>query len=587
MLRTHNCGELDATYAGRTVRLAGWVQHIRNFGGVLFIIVRDRYGETQVTFVPENQGLFEQGNSLKSQDVIGITGTVVMRPNEARNPKMHTGEIEIITEKLEIFSRSKLSPFPIEDEITANEDTRLKYRYLDLRRPCMQKNIIMRHKALQATREYLNACEFLEIEPPYLVRSTPEGARDFLIPSRNFAGRFFALPQSPQMYKQAFMISGFDRYYYMAKCFRDEDLRADRQPEFTQIDIEMSFVEADDVMKLAEGLLAHIVHKTAGVILPLPLPRVSFDEAQTLYGSDKPDLRIKQQIIDISNIAAQSGFGVFEKAIAEGKVVRMLCLPNGAEFSRKKLDDLTRIAQEWGAGGLPHCKFGENGFEGGIAKFFSPAFTEKLRDAAGYTMEMGSLLLFAADKPKIVAKVLGGMRTMLAEELGLIDKTIHRALWLVNFPLFEEADTPSGITPSHHPFTKPVESDVSKLDTEPAAVRAEAYDLVLDGFEVAGGSIRIFDSELQAKIFRLIGFTEEQARNKFGFLLDALQYGVPPHGGIAFGFDRLVMILAAAPSIRDVIAFPKTTTAQSLMDGCPAEVDTEQLDELHIALVKK
>ena len=588
MKRTHTCGELGKKNVGEQVELAGWVHHIRNFGGVLFIVLRDRYGKTQITFRPENNELFQQANTLHNQDVIGVIGTVVMRPEDARNPDMKTGDIEVVVEKLKIFSRSEVPPFPIEDEITATEETRLRYRYLDLRRPPMQRNIYIRHRAMQATREFLNGENFWEIEPPYLVRSTPEGARDFLVPSRNFKGRFFALPQSPQIYKQTFMVAGFDRYYYLVKCFRDEDLRADRQPEFTQIDLEMSFVEPDDVMSLAERLTAHIFIQTKGYVIDTPLLRMPYDEAMLVYGSDKPDLRIPQKIYDISEIAKDCGFGIFEKTIANGGVVRVLSMPGAAKFSRKKIDELTKIAQEWGAKGLATAKFTDEGFEGGVSKFFSDSFKEKLREKLGDELSPGSMLFFGADTPEIVAKVLGGMRTMLADELGLVDKSSHRALWVVNFPLFEEnEDSPTGITPAHHPFTSPVEEDIPMLDTDPKLVRANAYDLVLDGYEIAGGSVRIHDPELQRKIFNLIGIGPEDAEKKFGFLLEAFKYGVPPHGGIAFGFDRLVMILAGADSIRDVIAYPKTTAAQSLMDGAPSEVDEAQLEELGLKIIEK
>jgi len=588
MKRTHTCGELKAKLAGNQVRLSGWVQHIRDFGGVYFIVLRDRYGETQVTFMPENKKLFEKASDLHNQDVIGVMGTVVMRPPDARNPGMTTGDIEVIAEELTVFSRSQVPPFPIEDEITATEETRLRYRYLDLRRPLMQHNMCIRHQAMQATREFLNSDNFLEIEPPYLVKSTPEGARDFLVPSRKFPGRFFALPQSPQIYKQTLMVAGFDRYYFIARCFRDEDLRADRQPEFSQIDIEMSFVEPDDVMKMAEELTAHVIQQTTGYTLPVPFTKLSYDEAILRFGSDKPDLRISQEIHDITDIAGNCGFGIFEKAIKSGNVVRVLSFPNAAEFSRKKIDELSKIAIEWGAKGLATASFTENGFEGGISKFLTDSFKENLEKRLGDNLVAGSMLFFAGDTPAIVSKVLGGMRTKLAPELGLVDKSEHKALWIVNFPLFEKLeDNPIGITPAHHAFTAPLAEDIPLLDENPELVRAKAYDLVLDGYEIAGGSIRIHNPDLQRKIFKLIGIGTEDANRKFGFLLEAFQYGVPPHGGIAFGFDRLVMIAAGVESIRDVIAFPKTTAAQSLMDNAPSIVENEQLAELHIRLIEE
>ncbi|RLF07403.1 MAG: aspartate--tRNA ligase [Thermoprotei archaeon] len=586
MKRTHTCGQLRAENAGQQVKLAGWVQHIRDFGGVLFVVLRDRYGETQITFMPENEEVFQLASTLHPQDVIGIEGTVVMRPQQARNPNMPTGDIEVVAEKLEIFSRAETSPFPIEDETTAMEDTLLRYRYLDLRRPVMQKNIYIRHKCMQAAREFLNANDFWEIEPPYLVKSTPEGARDFVVPSRNFPGKFYALPQSPQLYKQTFMVAGFDRYYHLARCFRDEDLRADRQPEFTQIDLEMSFVDPEDVMTLAEELLAHIMLKVKGYVLPLPLPRMSYDEAVRRFGTDKPDLRIKQEIHDITDIVPGCGFKVFEGAIESGGVVRVLPMPSADKFSRKKIDQLTKLAQEWGAKGLAFTKFDGEKFDGGIAKFLGEDFRRALAERLGEQLTPNTILFFGADKPDIVAKVLGGLRTMLAKELGIVDTSQHHALWIVNFPLFEEnEDSPTGISPAHHPFTSPVEEDIPLLDENPLAVRANAYDLVLDGYEIAGGSIRIYDPALQKKIFELIGISPQEAEEKFGFLLESFRYGVPPHGGIAFGFDRLVMILAGAESIRDVIAYPKTTSGQSLMDGAPSEIDPKQLEELHIKIV--
>jgi len=587
MKRTHTCGQLRQEDVGKQVRLAGWIQHIRDFGGVLFLILRDRYGEIQITFRPENEELFERANSLRNQDVIGVEGTVVMRPADARNPKMKTGQIELIVEDMEIYSRSEVPPFPIQDEITATEETRLKYRYLDLRRPKMQRNIIIRHKAMQATREFLNSEDFLEIEPPYLVRSTPEGARDFLVPSRNFKGKFYALPQSPQIYKQTFMVAGFDRYYFLVKCFRDEDLRADRQPEFTQIDIEMSFVEPEDVMSISERLTAHIIQKTTGDILLLPLRRMSFDDAMLNYGTDKPDLRIPQKIYDITDIVAGCGFGIFESAAADGGVVRVLCIPEAESFSRKRIDELTKLAQEWGAKGLATAKYTQDGIQAGISKFFTESFKSILTEKLADELVPDTMLFFCADSYRIVAKVLGNLRIKLAKEMNLIDKSRHNALWIVNFPLFEEnEDAPTGITPTHHPFTAPVEEDIPLLDENPRAVRANAYDLVLDGYEIAGGSIRIYNPELQRKIFDIIGIGPQEAERKFGFLLNAFKYGVPPHGGIAFGFDRLVMILAGEESIRDVIAYPKTTAGQSLMDSAPSEIEPAQLQELGLKIVE-
>ena len=588
MYRTHKCGELRREHAGMQVRIAGWVQHKRSFGGVLFVVVGDRYGDVQVTFQPKNKELLENAESLRSQDVVSILGTVVLRPKEARNPKMPTGDIEIIAEELTVLSRSEVPPFVIKDDVNASEELRLRYRYLDLRRRVMQRNLIIRHKAASATREFLDSEGFVEIEMPYLVRSTPEGARDFLVPSRNWHGKFYALPQSPQLYKQTLMVAGLDRYYSLARCFRDEDLRQDRQPEFTQIDLEMSFVEKEDVMDLSERLLSHIMLKTIDYVLPLPLPRLSYEEAMARFGTDKPDTRIPFVIHDVTDIASECGFRVFEDVAKGGGVVRVLPVPKAASFSRKKIDQLTKLAVEWGAKGLATMKFSAGEFEGGVAKFLSEGFKKTLAEICGDELVDGSMLFFAADSADIAAKVLGGLRKMLADELDLVDRSRHEALWIVNFPLFEPSEEdPTGITPKHHPFTSPVPEDIPKLDTDPLSVRANAYDLVLDGFEIAGGSIRIHDPQLQKKIFALIGIGPDEAERKFGFLLEAFRYGVPPHGGIAFGFDRLCMILAGARSIRDVIAFPKTTAAQSLMDGSPAEVDPKQLEELGIKIIDK
>ncbi len=587
MFRTHTCGDLRKNNAGSQVTLAGWVQHKRNFGGVLFVVLRDRFGETQINFRPENKELFEKAESLKSQDVVNIIGTVVLRPSDARNPKMLTGDVEVVAEILKIFSRSKTPIFSIEDEINATEETRLRYRYLDLRRPIMQKNIVIRHKAASATREFLNSEDFIEIETPYMTKSTPEGARDYLVPSRTFPGRFYALPQSPQIYKQILMVAGFDKYYSLPRCFRDEDPRADRQPEFTQIDIEMSFTTAKDIMDIAERLTAHILHKTIGFVLPLPLRCMTYDEAILRYGSDKPDLRIPIEIYDITDFVSNCGFDVFEKAVLNG-VVRTLPIPKASQFSRKKIDRLAELAKEWGAKGLAYTKFIDGKFESGIAKFLTSEFKAKLIERLNENLVEDCMLFFVADRSEVAAKVLGGLRVMLATELGLIDKSTHNVLWIINFPLFEpNEENPEGITPSHHPFTSPVKEHIALLESDPLSVRADAYDLVMDGYEIAGGSIRIHEPELQNRIFRLLGMNTQQVQKKFGFLLEAFEYGVPPHGGIAFGFDRLAMILAGQDSIREVIAFPKTTAAQSLMDGSPTEVDIKQLEELSLKIIEK
>lgn len=583
-MRTHTCGELSAKFAGEHVKLAGWVHHTRHHGGVLFIDIRDRYGRTQITFLPENKTLFEKAEKLGHEDVILVDGTVTVRPPEARNPEIPTGGIEVIAEKLEILSKSQTPPFVIEDEINALEDTRLKYRYLDLRRPIMKEGIILRSKAMQIVREYLTENDFLEIETPTLIRSTPEGARDFLVPSRLQKGKFYALPQSPQIYKQLLMIAGFDRYFQLPRCYRDEDLRADRQLEFTQIDIEMSFISEDDILELSEGLLARLLRELCGFNLKIPLPRITYNEAMLKYGTDKPDLRFGLEIVDITGIAKNSGFKVFADSAQNG-AVRAICTPKAESLSRKAIDELTSKAQELGARGLAQTRFENGDFQGGIAKFLSENEKSEYKDI--FRPEEGSLILFIADKPEICARVLGAIRLELAEKLNLIEPNKWSALFVVDFPMFEFEEGTNRPVARHHPFTQPVPEHVPLLRTDPMSVRARAYDFVLNGCEIAGGSIRTHDPQVLKEVLDSIELSPEKAKEKFGYLIEALTYGAPPHGGIAFGFDRMVMLFAGRNSIRDVIAFPKTTSGQSPMDGCPNEVEPTQLEELGIKISEK
>jgi len=584
MQRTHTCGELNAEKAGERVVLAGWVHHSRHHGGVLFVDLRDRYGRTQVTFRPESKQLFDRAEKLAHEDVIKIEGTVTVRPPEALNPEMPTGDIEVIAETLEILSKAKTPPFVIEDEVNASEETRLRYRYLDLRRPEMRDALLLRSRITQIAREYLTGLGFVDIETATLVRSTPEGARDFLVPSRKHKGKFYALPQSPQIYKQLLMIAGFDRYFQFARCYRDEDLRADRQLEFTQIDIEMSFVDEEDVLSMSEGLIARLIGEIEGVVLPLPLPRISFDDAILRYGTDKPDLRFGLEIADISESATQSGFNVFSSAVEKGGAVRAICAPGGATVSRKEIDELTAKAQKLGAKGLAHAKFENGELTGGVSKFFNE--NEKSSYLEILKPDNGSLILFVADSADICARVLGALRIELAKRLELIDETKWEAHFIVDFPMFERDEETGRLVARHHPFTQPIAEDIPLLKTDPMAVRARAYDLVLNGEEIAGGSIRTHDPETLRKVLAAVDLSQKSINEKFGFLIEALQFGAPPHGGIAFGYDRMVMLLAGRKSIRDVIAFPKTTAAQSLMDGTPNEVAEEQLAELGIKIIE-
>jgi aspartyl-tRNA synthetase len=597
--RTHTCGELRKVNINEKVILNGWVDRRRDLGGVIFIDLRDRYGKTQILFAPQhNEAVYQIAKELRSEDVVAVVGKVEQRPEGTTNPNLPTGEIEVIADELFILNEAETPPFPIDSDSDASEDLRLKYRYLDLRRDIMQRNIMIRHKTAQAVRRYLDKEGFLEIETPFLMKSTPEGARDYLVPSRIHRGKFYALPQSPQTYKQILMVAGFDKYFQIVKCFRDEDLRADRQPEFTQIDIEMSFVVEDDVHKIAEGLVAYIFKEVKGIDIKLPLPRMSYDEAITKYGSDKPDLRFGLPIEDVTDVVRGSQFKVFESSIQSGGLVCGINLKQQSGLSRKQLDELTELAKNCGAGGLAFFKVDTETLDSPVAKHFSKSQLTDLRKQ--FSAESGDLILLVTQPRNKIFTTLGQFRLELAKRFGLINEAMNSLLWVTDFPLFEWSDDERRFVAMHHPFTSPKEDDVEKLDrglreyrdrkkwfpdNSVSTARARAYDLVWNGNEIAGGSIRIFQPELQQKMFDCLGISKEEASKKFGFLLEAFKYGAPPHGGIAFGFDRLVMLLTGAKSIRDVIAFPKTASAVSLMDDAPSEVTREQLIELHLKVI--
>ena len=585
--RTHTCGALRAANTGETVTLNGWVDGRRDLGGMIFIDLRDRYGLTQVVFAPQhNAEVHEQAHELRSEYVLSVTGTVRERPEGMANDEMPTGGIEVIVDAFEILNRADIPPFEIEDDVDAYEDLRLKYRYLDLRRPVLQKNLLLRSKVYQVVHRYFDEHDFVEIETPVLMKSTPEGARDYLVPSRIHAGRFYALPQSPQTYKQLLMVSGFDRYMQIVKCFRDEDLRADRQPEFTQIDLEMSFVHAEDVYRLIEGLIARMLKETLDVDLELPIPVMDYYEALERYGSDKPDLRFDMELVTLSDVLRGAEFKVFSGALEKDGIVSGINVKGRAEeFSRKKLDEVTERAKALGMGGLVWMKAADGGLTSPIAKFLSDGQITGIRESMA--AEDGDLILIVADaRRKLALEALGTLRVELAKELDLIDRTAHRLLWVVDFPLFQWDDETQRYYAEHHPFTGPKPEDIPLLDSDPLRARADCYDLVWNGSEVGSGSIRIHDSALQAKIFSVLGLSEKEIEEKFGFLINAFRYGAPPHGGIALGLDRIITLLAGITSIREVIAFPKTNSALSLMDGAPSHPSADQLKELHIELRK-
>lgn len=584
LIRTHTCGELNRDNTGETVILNGWVDTRRDLGGVIFIDLRDRYGKTQVVFSPQDDKEAHQlADQLRSEYVIGVEGTVKERDPENVNPNMSTGQIELRVTSLHIYSKAETPPFEIVDDVKTNEDLRLKHRYLDLRRPVMQKNMLLRSAIYRQTRDYFHKHDFAEVETPFLMRSTPEGARDYLVPSRVNPGKFYALPQSPQTYKQILMVSGMDRYFQIVKCFRDEDLRADRQPEFTQIDVEMSFVDEEGIYSMGEGLMQSILSGVMGAHIEAPFPRMTYEEAMKTYGTDKPDTRFDMKFVDFSEIVRFSEFRVFSKTVAEGGAVIGFVVPGKGDLGRGVLDRLTkRTRDEIGAGGLIYIKNNEEEVYSSVSKFVSDDMTADMVSHSG--ADKGDLILVLAGPEKTVYKQLGDLRLMIAEEYDMIDTSQYRLLWVTDFPLLEYDEEDGRYYAMHHPFTSPHQDDMDKLESDPSEVRARAYDLVMNGSEIGGGSIRIHNSDVQSRMFKALGIGPEEAQQKFGFLLDGFRYGAPPHGGIALGLDRVAMLLAGAKSLREVIAFPKNQRAVSLMDNCPDVVDESQLEELHIRL---
>ncbi|WP_456473659.1 aspartate--tRNA ligase [Desulfolithobacter sp.] len=579
--RTHNCNELGPDNLDQEVVLMGWVLRRRDHGGVIFIDLRDRWGITQVVFNPEvNAEVHAKAHRLRSEWVLAVRGRVERRPEDMENPKLKTGAIEVLVSELHILNTSETPPFPLDEEVEVSDNLRLQYRYLDLRRPEMARNLFMRHKAVQAARNYLSENDFLEIETPMLTRSTPEGARDYLVPSRVNPGRFYALPQSPQLFKQMLMVAGMDRYFQVVKCFRDEDLRADRQPEFTQIDMELSFVTEEDIIGITEGMIAEIFKAARGIELSPPFARMTYDEAMERFGTDRPDTRFGFELIDLTEKLRGCGFKVFGQVIEKGGAVKAINAKGCAGFSRKDLDDLTEFAGRFGAKGMAWIKIRENEWQSPITKFFSDEEIDTMRKALD--AEPGDLILFGADSRRVVNQVLAELRLELARRLELIGAESFDFLWITDFPLVEYDHGEKRHTAVHHPFTAPREDHLELLESEPGKVKSRAYDLVLNGNEIGGGSIRIHRKDIQERVFKVLGIDQQEAEEKFGFLLRALELGAPPHGGIAFGVDRLMMILTGSDSIRDVIAFPKTQKATCPLTEAPAPVARKQLTELHL-----
>lgn len=579
--RTHSCNNVTKEQAGEEIVLCGWVSRRRDHGGLIFVDLRDRSGLIQVVFSPEvNIEAFRKAEHIRNEFVLAVRGTVSLRREDTINSNMNTGEIEVLGTELRMLNKANTPPFYIQDNIDVDETVRLKYRYLDLRRPEMQRNLILRHQVTKAMRDFFDKEGFLEVETPMLTKSTPEGARDYLVPSRVNPGKFYALPQSPQIFKQILMISGIERYFQIVRCFRDEDLRADRQPEFTQLDVEMSFIEREDILKMMETMISYLFKTTMGTEISLPMQRLSYREAMERYGSDKPDTRFGMELIDLSSVCKGSDFKVFETVLSGGGQVKAINVKGYASIPRRELDGLVSYVAAYGAKGLAWMCYTADGIKSPIAKFFSNEILAGITQAAG--AEEGDLLLFIADKPSVVAAALGQLRLEMARRRGLIDPDKLSFLWVLDFPMFEYDEEAKRWVAMHHPFTSPQDEDIEFLETDPGRIKAKAYDMILNGTEIGGGSIRIYTRDIQEKVFQAIGLTSEEANAKFGFLLEAFDYGTPPHGGIAFGLDRLIMLMAKRSSIRDVIAFPKTQSAADVMSQAPSEVAPRQLKELHI-----